>query len=169
LRASIPLTLSQPALIEADGKGERGTQVRHTLLWEIAGGQDRFWYDMALWTGIGTFVSALVAAIPGFVDYFTVALKSRARGMATAHMLLNLTFVALFVVAALMMANGGALSGQMLTWVVALHAIAVGLLAVSGVLGGEMVYRHHLGMVPDDREVERLEEEHHRVEVGSRR
>ena len=52
------------------------------------------------WSGIAAIVTALLAALPGFGDYFTMARHSDARGIATAHMGLNLATVALFVVAA---------------------------------------------------------------------
>ena len=132
------------------------------------GGQNRFWYDLAFWTGIATIVSALIAALPGFGDYVTVAGRSAARGLATLHMVLNLTVVALFVVAALLSANNGALTGNRLNWTVILHALAVGVLVISGWLGGEMAYRHHLGMVPDDAETERLETSRHQMPAGAR-
>jgi uncharacterized membrane protein len=53
------------------------------------------------------------------------------------------------------------LSGSSLTAVVALHAVGVGLLTISGALGGEMVYRHHLAMIPDDGEQEEEEKRRH--------
>ena len=37
---------------------------------------DHMWYNIAFWSGIAAIVSALVAALPGFGDYFTMALKS---------------------------------------------------------------------------------------------
>jgi uncharacterized membrane protein len=132
------------------------------------GGQNRFWYDLAFWTGIATIGTALIAAFPGFGDYFTVALRSEARGIATIHMVLNLTVVGLFIGTALLSSNGGALTAPRLNWMVTLHAVAVGLLVVSGWLGGEMAYRHHLGMVPDDAEAERLETSRHHVPAGVR-
>src|SRR5690242_828132 len=77
-----------------------------TLLADIiylASGRDHMWYDIAFWTGIAAIVSALVAALPGFGDYFTMAINSTARAMATAHMLFNLTTVALYFAAMLLM------------------------------------------------------------------
>jgi uncharacterized membrane protein len=123
--------------------------------------KDKMWYDMAFWTGLAAFVSALVAALPGFGDYFTMAVKSDARTIATAHMLLNLSVVALFVIAWALMLDDGALSGSRLGAVVILHIGGVGLLALSGWLGGEMVFRHHLAMVPDSGELARDEEMRH--------
>jgi uncharacterized membrane protein len=127
----------------------------------LASGKERVWYDIALWSGVAAWISALVAALPGFVDYVTVASKSDARPMATAHMVINVSVVALFVVATLLMRDSGALEGTDLTIVVALHAVGVAILSVSGWLGGEMVFRKHVGMIPDNGRLEVEEAEQH--------
>jgi hypothetical protein len=80
---------------------------------------------------------------------------------ATVHMLLNLAVVALFFAAAIVMLDDGALDGSGLTIVVVLHGIGIGLLSLSGLLGGEMVYRHHLGIIPEDAEVAQDERARH--------
>src|SRR6185437_316128 len=115
----------------------------------MATDKDHMWYDIAFWTGIAAWISALVAALPGLGDYLAVALRTDAAMMATAHMVLNVTVVALYFIAMLLMLDDGALAGGRLSAVIALHAIGVGLLLLSGWLGGEMVFRHHLGMIPD--------------------
>lgn len=127
----------------------------------LATDKDMTWYDIAFWSGIGAWVSALVAALPGFVDFAGVAIKSDAKGIAVAHMLLNLTIVALFAIATALMWDEGAVGGSELTIVVVLHAIGAGLLGLSGWLGGEMVFRHHIGMVPDTAASEAEEASHH--------
>lgn len=119
------------------------------------------WYTMAFWTGIAALVSAAVAALPGIVDFTTVGAKSDARAMGIAHGLLNVTTLALFFVAMLLMLDDGATSGGRLGAVVAMHAAGSGLLLLSGWLGGEMVFRHHLGMIPEDSQVEREERVRH--------
>jgi uncharacterized membrane protein len=135
----------------------------------LASDKERVWYDIALWSGIAAWISAVVAALPGLVDYVTVASKSDARAMATAHMVLNVTVVGLFVVATMLMRDEGALEGSDLTIVVALHAVGVALLSVSGWLGGEMVFRRHVGMVPDNGRLEEEEVEQHARDVDQLR
>ncbi|MGD9891300.1 MAG: DUF2231 domain-containing protein [Dehalococcoidia bacterium] len=135
----------------------------------IARDRDTVWYDIALWTGMAAIVAALIAALPGFGDYFTMAMHSDARAIATTHMILNLTTVALFVVAAVLMWDDGALDGGRLTAVVILHVVGVGLLALSGWLGGEMVYKHHLAVVPDDAEQEQAEHARHELPATAHR
>lgn len=122
---------------------------------------DRSWYDVAYWSGGAAILSALVAAVPGFVDYLTIARHSTARGIAIAHMIINLVVVGLFAVAFFLMMGEGAVSGSALGGAVALHAVAAGLLVVSGWLGGELVFRHHLALIPDDLDVERAEWRRH--------
>jgi len=128
----------------------------------------REWFDIAFWSGIAAIVTGLLAALPGFGDYLTMARKSDARGIATAHLALNLGIVGLFVVAMLFMAPDDGGSGSHFTAAVILHAIGVGALLLSGWLGGEMVFRHHLAMIPDDGELERAEQARHELRPSIR-
>jgi uncharacterized membrane protein len=133
------------------------------ILFLLSGG-NRMWYDFAFWAAVFGVIAALAAALPGFVDYFAVAVKTDARGMATAHMLLNLTTVVLFAVSILLRLDDAALTGGRFTPAFLLSLIGIGLLTVSGWLGGEMAFRHHLGMVPDTTAEEDTEERHHRLD-----
>lgn len=116
---------------------------------------DTVWFEIARWTGAAAVVTALLAALPGFGDYLVLRLTSEARQAATAHMLLNLTIVAAYIVAALFMFSdvlgimGGEFSEPSMYIATGLHAFGVLLLLVSGWLGGELVYRHHVGMIPE--------------------
>ena len=113
-------------------------------------------------------MTALAAALPGFGDYLTIAVKSRAAAIATAHMLLNLTLVTLYIAAFVLMIDDNAVTGTNLGIVVALHGLGSGLLLLSGVLGGEMVYRHHLAVIPEDESVAAEEERRHTAEPSVR-
>ena len=128
----------------------------------IARDHEPIWYDIAFWTGIAAWVSALIAALPGFGDYLTIARKSRASTIATAHMTLNLVIVALYILATILMIDHNATDGSQLGAVFILHLVGSALLLFSGWLGGEMVFRHHLAMVPDDGR-EQEEETRHTV------
>ena len=67
----------------------------------LATNHDHTWYLISFWTGIaGHCQTALLAALPGFGDYFTMAIHTDARLTATAHMGLNLAIVVLFIIAA---------------------------------------------------------------------
>jgi uncharacterized membrane protein len=86
---------------------------------------------------------ALVAAIPGFIDMLSLpwALKR----VALVHMVINLTVVGLYVVNALLRAKGAESATAMPYW---LSLIAVLMLAVSGWLGGKLVYVHGVAVDP---------------------
>jgi uncharacterized membrane protein len=100
------------------------------------------WQTVALYTLIGGIVGALVAAVPGFIDM--LSLPDRIKRIALMHMAINLTVVALYVVNAWLRLRGG--SELTPVW---LSIIAVALLAVSGWLGGKMVYVHGVAVDPD--------------------
>jgi uncharacterized membrane protein len=99
------------------------------------------WSTVAFYTMVGGIVGALVAAIPGLIDL--LSLPAGPRGTALAHMTINLTVVALYVVNSwLRWADPSHIRGAPL-W---LSLIGVGLLAVSGWLGGKMVYVHGIAV-----------------------
>jgi uncharacterized membrane protein len=110
-------------------------------LWDILRlTQDNpMWATVAYWTIVAGVISALVAAVPGFLDYLKIPDGTRAKRVGTYHLILNLTVVALFAVSLFLRnaADGGyaaAGAGAMIPgW------IAVALAVVSGWLGGELV------------------------------
>lgn len=127
----------------------------------VLGGREQFWYDVALWAGWGAVSSGVLAALPGLGDFLGVARHTDARDPALAHMLLNIGFLAAFTVAGLLMLGGNAREGGALAAVIVLHVASLQLLGISGWIGGELSYRHHIGVVPDDRASARSERTHH--------
>ena len=95
------------------------------------------WKTVALYTMVGGLIGALVAAIPGLIDL--LSLPAEPRRTAIIHMSVNLTVVALFAVNIWMRVSAGdaGAGSTMPTW---LSAVAIGLLLVSGWLGGTLVY-----------------------------
>jgi uncharacterized membrane protein len=55
------------------------------------------WGMIAFWTIAAGIVGALMAAIPGFVDWSAIPAQTRAKRIGLMHMASNLTAVALFV------------------------------------------------------------------------
>jgi uncharacterized membrane protein len=93
---------------------------------------------------------ALLAAIPGFVDYLLLDLTRGARRLATYHMILNLTVVALFIADILwrvsLFRRIPTIIYLVPTGPFILSIVGVLTLAVSGWIGGQLVYRHHVGV-----------------------
>jgi uncharacterized membrane protein len=106
-----------------------------------AGSANPVWDEMAFYSLLVGIGGALLAAIPGFVDFLSIA-DPRAKRVALTHLILNLIVVALYAVNAWMRTEGPAgLSTPFL-----LSIVAILLLSVSGWLGGELVYRHGVGI-----------------------
>jgi nitrite reductase/ring-hydroxylating ferredoxin subunit/uncharacterized membrane protein len=80
---------------------------------------------------------ALIAAIPGFIDYFfTVPPRSSAKKRATLHMITNLSLVLVFAVAWFSRNGAGAAPS---TAVLMLETLGTVLLGVAGWMGGNLV------------------------------
>src|SRR5688572_13784690 len=62
----------------------------------LAGGEAQLWKAMAFYTMLGGVVGALLAAVPGFIDYLSLP-AGRAKKIATSHMIFNLIVVVLFI------------------------------------------------------------------------
>jgi uncharacterized membrane protein len=98
------------------------------------------WNQLAYYTMLGGILGALAAAVPGLIDL--LSLPEPVRKTALIHMGINLTVVALCVVNAWMRHDGPAAMGLPII----LSAVAIGLLLVSGWLGGKMVFEAGVGV-----------------------
>lgn len=103
------------------------------------------WKEVALYTMAGGIGGALLAAIPGFIDLLSMS-KGRVRSMGIWHMSINLFLVALYSLNFWL--RESAPGSRLPFW---LSVIAVGLLGISGWLGGEMVYVHGVAVEPESR------------------
>jgi uncharacterized membrane protein len=99
---------------------------------------------VAFWNVGAGVVGALLAAIPGFVDW--LSLTGRAARIGTYHMLLNLGAVAIFAVNWFLRTRVSADS----QWPLVLSVVGVIGILVSGWLGGELVYAHRVGVEEEE-------------------
>ena len=107
--------------------------------------ESTFWSSVSyylLWAGL---ISAGLAAIVGLVDFIGVP-RVRSVRAGWAHLLLNVAIVALSVVNLLL--RWGDTIGQIEPSGIILSLVATGLLLVSGWYGGELTYRHKVGVIP---------------------
>jgi uncharacterized membrane protein/nitrite reductase/ring-hydroxylating ferredoxin subunit len=101
------------------------------------------WWATGGYLAIVGIVAALLAAVPGFIDYLrTVPPKSSGKRRATIHMLLNLSAVTLFIVAIWLRRDSVAPE----TPVVVLEGLAVAMLFFGGWLGGVLVSRNQISV-----------------------
>lgn len=116
-------------------------------------------------------VGALLAAIPGVIDLFTVARKQGAFRQGVIHAIINLAVVGLFV-ASFFLRSGAYMDPDRLTAPMLLSLVGVLMLGVSGYLGWSMVQSYHVGVWehPDakDPDPRTRREEPHRGEARVR-
>jgi uncharacterized membrane protein len=128
-----------------------------TIALELAhiGTQDAFYYRGAMMANVAGIVMALLAAIPGAIDRWSLPRKSRARDLASQHALYNLLTIALYGASATMLYLGWT-NRTMVDGVYALDAriplafdmVGFVAMASAGMLGWTLVQTHHLGIKP---------------------
>lgn len=98
------------------------------------------WKTVALYAIAGGVVGALMAAVPGFIDFTSIS-DQRVRKIAVSHMTANLIVVALFALSFWLR-----LSNPLGRLPVVVSGVATILLGIGGWLGGEMVFVHRMGV-----------------------
>lgn len=99
------------------------------------------WFMIGYWTMAGGLAGALLAAIPGLIDYASLK-DRRIRALATTHMAINLFVVALYAVNLWLR---GTEPPDFLVGM-GLSIVGITLLFASGWIGGEMVHVHGVGI-----------------------
>ena len=97
----------------------------------------------AMYLNIAGIGFALVAAVPGIVDYiFVVPPNSSAKKRGAKHGLLNLTTVVIFAIALILRQK----QDSSFIMIISLEVIGVILLSIAGWLGGTLVFRNQIGV-----------------------
>jgi uncharacterized membrane protein len=96
----------------------------------------------AFWTIIIGLAGALLAAVFGLMDLLAIPRGTKAFATGVTHMTLNLIVVGLFAFSALARRGAYMENASVETLPFVLSLVAVGLLAISGWLGGELAYRY---------------------------
>jgi uncharacterized membrane protein len=108
----------------------------------------------AFWLiGLGL-LGAAAAAPVGFLDLFAIPTGTRAFRTGLLHMSLNLIVVALYIGAFLLRRGRLEQPGGVQTGLIVLSAVALGLLTVSGWLGGQLAYRYGVRVADETAQAE---------------
>ena len=113
-------------------------------------GNNFLWNDIAFFAMLGGLVGALLAAVPGMIDMFSIT-NPKVGKIAWNHMLINLGALGVFGLNLYLrtVLEAGALIP------IFLSVFGVFLLAVSGWLGGELAYVHGVGVQPQGKNTEK--------------
>ncbi len=109
-----------------------------------------FWYAFSF-VAIGIGILGVVLAAPfGLADYLAIPAGTQAKRTASVHLTLNVTALVLYLLNWLLRRGGGAASEE--AWPLAFlsEVFAFVTLAISGWLGGRLVFEEKIG-VPEER------------------
>jgi uncharacterized membrane protein len=105
---------------------------------------DYFWARASVWLlGLGI-LTAVAAAVTGIMDFINIP-RARKRTAGWAHMLLNAGALVLSIINFSLRFNNP--QGAILPVGIVLSGIVGGLLLASGWFGGELMFRHKVGIV----------------------
>ena len=114
-------------------------------------------YHVAYFAIFVGLVTALLAAVLGFIDYLGVTMSAAGRRLATIHMRLNLAAVALYAVSWVLRRGEAALGTPRWPIAFGLEVLPFLMLGLSGWIGGKMTFEHKIGVVewvdPEAREI----------------
>jgi len=111
----------------------------------FASTRDAFWARVSLWLLGAGVITGLAAAVLGLIDFVAIR-KVRSLAAGWVHFLGNVAAVGLAVANWLM--RTGDIEKRLLPWGVTLSALTTVILIVTGWLGGELSYRHGIGVNP---------------------
>lgn len=115
----------------------------------LAATKDPFWFRLALWANLIGVISALVAAVPGVIDFLgLVPGRTVARRTGYVHAVANVSALVLFAISLYLMADAyGEREVFHRTGAIILTGAGVLITLIAGWFGWEMVQRHHLGVI----------------------
>lgn len=110
---------------------------------------DLFWARAALWASGGAFGMGILAALSGLAELLLVP-GVRRRAAAWSHAVMAMALLAVLGASWGVRLQGAA--GAILPWGIALSALALLLVAVTGWHGGKLVFEHQVGVKIDEDE-----------------
>lgn len=110
-------------------------------------GADPLWFRLAVYASVAGVVTALVAALPGSIDWiFGIPTGSPAKSVGLAHMLLNVAALLVFAANGWLQWEHRLDASPPVRLPVLLALVGVVLTSVAGYLGGRMMQKHHVGI-----------------------
>jgi uncharacterized membrane protein len=113
-----------------------------------------FWFVASMWVMVVGIGGALLAAVVGFYDLFTLPMTAEPKRTGLWHMTLNLIITVLYAINVLVVrapvmtstTSASVFAGGTVAWAFVLNVVAIVLLLVSGWLGGELIYRYGMAV-----------------------
>lgn len=105
---------------------------------------DPFWARASFWLLVAGFVTSIAAALTGLMDFLKIE-RVRKRTAGWAHLFLNVSAMALTLVNLIL--RWGNITGAIVPTGAIISIIVATLLGASGWYGGELTFRHKIGVI----------------------
>lgn len=127
-----------------------------SLLFDVVGlvREDPVWWAIAFWNIALGLAVAVVTASTGLFDSLKVPEQSPASPVVIRHLSAMAGALTLYGAALAVRAGPAAPQGWQVTATLTLELAGLVLLVLGGFWGGELVYRHGIGRLPDDDETQ---------------
>lgn len=147
-RAAIARHPIHPILVALPITTLVGAFVTDLLYWRTA---DPFWAQGSYWLLWAGIVTAVLAALTGIIDFFSIE-RVRRHAAGWIHAGLNTTVLVLSIINLWLRSGDG--QEAILPWGLVISAVVTLLLMISGWYGGELIYRYKVAVFGDVREPE---------------
>ncbi len=108
---------------------------------------DPFWFRAAYAANFAGVIMALVAAIPGFIDWsMGIPAGTHAKKDGIKHMSLNVTALALFAITLWLNSGQWGAPAPVMRYAIVLPALGLISTVAAGYLGWTLVQKHHVGV-----------------------
>jgi uncharacterized membrane protein len=108
--------------------------------------ENPFWFKVGVVANIAGVVMAVVAALPGFIDWLYIPKDSRAKKTGLFHMLCNVLALICFAIVAFTECKKWDDASPTLGPAIPLTVLGFLLTLVAGFLGWTLVQKHHVGV-----------------------
>ena len=105
-----------------------------------------FWFKVALVANIAGVAMAVLAALPGFIDWLFIPSDSAAKKTGVAHMLCNVIALVLYAIVAFTEISKWNDTNPALGLAIPLTVIGFVITLIAGFLGWTLVQKHHVGV-----------------------
>ena len=108
---------------------------------------DHFWFHLGVVANLAGVVGAVLAAVPGFIDWaMGIPSGHPAKAVGLEHLLLNVGALTLFGIDGYLQYGRWNEPNPTFGVAIALAAVGMGLTLAAGFLGWNMVQKHHVGI-----------------------
>ena len=107
---------------------------------------DPFWFKVAVVANGAGIVMALIAALPGFIDWLAIPAVKKAKRVGMNHMLLNVGALVLFAISFFIQYRKWDDPQPDATTSTILSVVGLSLTVAAGFFGWNLIQKHHVGV-----------------------